>query len=68
MNITRLRAHGFDQTYRSGKYLHPRCSQCDTLVINGVACHETGCPNAMRECQGCTTLVPVRHRYCEECR
>ena len=22
-----------------------RCSQCDALVINGVPCHETGCPN-----------------------
>ena len=21
------------------------CDQCDVLSINGVACHETGCPN-----------------------
>lgn len=25
--------------------LTPRCSQCEALVINGVARHETGCPN-----------------------
>ena len=23
-----------------------RCDQCEMLFINGVACHETGCPNA----------------------
>ena len=25
-----------------------RCSQCAALVINGVPCHETGCPNTPR--------------------
>ena len=25
-----------------------RCSQCAALVINGVPCHETGCPNVPR--------------------
>jgi hypothetical protein len=25
---------------------HNRCDQCEALVINGVYCHETGCPNA----------------------
>ena len=23
-----------------------RCDQCEMLSINGVACHETGCPNS----------------------
>lgn len=23
-----------------------KCDQCEMLSINGVACHETGCPNA----------------------
>lgn len=23
-----------------------RCNQCDSLYINGIFCHETGCPNA----------------------
>jgi hypothetical protein len=27
------------------KYLTVKCDQCEALVINGVACHEAGCPN-----------------------
>jgi hypothetical protein len=23
-----------------------RCSQCEALMINGILCHETGCPNS----------------------
>ena len=23
----------------------PKCNQCDSAVINGVYCHEQGCPN-----------------------
>lgn len=23
-----------------------RCNQCEAMMINGVFCHETGCPNA----------------------
>jgi hypothetical protein len=43
----KLRKAGFDETYynRSTGYYKVKCSQCDALVINGVACHETGCPN-----------------------
>jgi hypothetical protein len=43
-----LRKQGFDQTTydRSTKYYTPKCSQCEALVIQGMACHETGCPNA----------------------
>ena len=43
------------------------CEQCQALSINGVACHETGCPNARHECKGCNTLIPMRQKYCEEC-
>ena len=25
-----------------------RCDQCEMLSINGVACHETGCPNSRK--------------------
>jgi hypothetical protein len=41
-----LKQQGFDQTvsYKSGT-VRPRCSQCQALVIQGTACHETGCPN-----------------------
>ncbi len=42
-----LRKQGFDQTSYSREtgYYRVRCSQCEALVINGVACHEHGCPN-----------------------
>ncbi len=48
---SRLRARGFDLTTYSHStgYYRPRCSQCEVLVINGIACHETGCPRARRE-------------------
>lgn len=25
-----------------------RCNQCDSAYINGVFCHETGCPNSKK--------------------
>ena len=25
------------------------CNQCDALTINGVYCHETGCPDAWKD-------------------
>lgn len=45
MTIKQLKAQGFDLSTRDGKYNHVRCSQCEALVINGVACHERRCPN-----------------------
>ncbi len=26
-----------------------RCNQCEFLFINGVGCHETGCPNERKD-------------------
>jgi hypothetical protein len=45
--LQQLRRDGFDRTTydRAEKAYTPRCSQCEVLVINGIACHETGCPN-----------------------
>lgn len=66
-----LHARGFDaSTYTFGwpNLISVACSQCRALVINGVACHETGCTNARHECRGCNELIPVRARYCGECR
>lgn len=42
-----LRAAGFDMTEydRSEGAYRVRCSQCEALVINGIAVHEHGCPN-----------------------
>ena len=44
--VKRLHAAGFDLSYAVDKrYQRVRCSQCEALVINGVATHERGCPN-----------------------
>ncbi len=29
--------------------INVRCSQCDALVIQGLACHETGCRNSKKD-------------------
>lgn len=44
-----LRRRGFDRAELEwcGAVL-VQCSQCAALVINGTACHETGCPNSRR--------------------
>jgi hypothetical protein len=52
-----LLSRGFDRSHRierddNGRFckgVHVRCSQCEALVINGTACHETGCPHTPRE-------------------
>jgi len=49
--VQRLRDAGFDLAYAI-PFEHSwkvRCSQCEALVINGIACHETGCPNVRRD-------------------
>jgi hypothetical protein len=66
--LDRLIAQGFDAaSVVRGGMIRPKCSQCEALVIQGVACHETGCPHETRECHGCNALIPVRQRYCGEC-
>jgi NAD-dependent SIR2 family protein deacetylase len=39
---------GFDEAHVHGDYVKVQCSQCQASVINGVACHERGCPNEKR--------------------
>ena len=67
--VRQLKAQGFDQTYatRTPGVIRPACSQCQVLVINGTACHETGCPHATTECHGCSAIIPARQRYCADC-
>jgi len=46
------------------------CSSCEVLTINGVLCHELGCPDAWRdytrECKWCgTEFTPEdKHQDC----
>jgi hypothetical protein len=66
-----LEAQGFSPTLESDSgvdYIGVRCTQCEALVINGVACHERGCPNDRHVCHGCHAMIPVRETYCAECR
>jgi len=46
--LTGLLERGFDKsTHRPfATSTHVGCSQCEALVINGIACHEGGCPNS----------------------
>ena len=48
------------------------CTQCEILYINGVKCHEPGCPEAYRDekraCKWCgQEFTPEHHRqlFCE---
>ena len=43
----RLRTRGFDRSWyaKSTRSWHVACSQCEALVINGIAAHESGCLN-----------------------
>ena len=43
-----------------------KCDQCEMLSINGVACHETGCPNA-RARWDADSESWVQQRECFEC-
>ena len=33
------------------------CNECEALVINGLLCHETGCPNTRKPVMSCKTCV-----------
>ena len=48
--LEQLAAQGFDlcTVDEDDGYIRVRCSQCEALCINGVACHETGCVNTVR--------------------
>ena len=48
-----------------------RCPSCEVLYINGVRCHETGCPDAwrdeVRECKWCGTEFKPEDREQQFC-
>jgi hypothetical protein len=45
---------------------HNRCDQCEALFINGVYCHETGCPNSHSRYDA-ESGEWIRQRKCFEC-
>ena len=68
MRLAQLRTLGFDESYHVpfSKMFKVRCSQCRACAINGIPCHETGCPNTRYECKGCNALLNYRG-YCQDC-
>jgi len=65
-----LEARGFDKSvYRGGfpgRWV-PRCSQCEAVCVNGVATHETGCPNQTHKCPECGQRIKKSMRICGDC-
>ena len=57
-----LRDRGFDESEHIPftKHYRIRCSQCEALSINEMACHETGCPNIVPTCEECGNLDPKK--------
>ena len=47
------------------------CDSCQALMINGVYCHEQGCPNAWKnkrvECRECGDRFYPQERYQQTC-
>ena len=47
------------------------CSSCEVLTINGVLCHETGCPDAWkdytRKCKECGQLFKPANKLQDCC-
>jgi|GEM_PF-3278882 len=48
--LQRLRDLGFDESHNVPftSLYRVKCSQCEALTINGIACHEHGCTNKPR--------------------
>jgi hypothetical protein len=48
-----------------------RCDSCEIVYIQGVRCHETGCPQAYtdetRECANCGTDFSPEHNHQSTC-
>ena len=50
-----------------------KCNQCEVMVINGVKCHERGCPNetVKKDCFQCGFKFEAARRefdrFCPDC-
>lgn len=72
-----LGVHAPRKTYRNGQELHRSnggCDDCEVVMINGLFCHENGCPSAWKDrkvdCFQCGyEFYPEQRgqRLCEDC-
>lgn len=58
-----LRAQGFSISTTGRVY----CDSCEATSINGVACHETRCPNEPVACRECGTMHATRDEAAQCC-
>lgn len=67
--IESLHRRGFDRSMEDEEEggCFASCSQCAAVVINGVPCHEHGCPNDTHPCWECDAPVSKCYRLCESC-
>ena len=65
--LAELEARGFDRSKASGAAVRVGCSLCQAACINGIACHERGCPNQSHECAECCAMIPLHRRICDSC-
>ena len=53
------------------KTIRTRCNSCEVMYINGIRCHEHGCPEAykdeLRECKWCGCEFEPEDRYQNFC-
>lgn len=67
---TSLEAEGDEMYYYVSIYYnlpeHIKCDQCEAAMINGVFCHETGCPNA-KKTYDAENGRWVKYVECREC-
>ena len=61
------------QDFRESRISRKQCPSCEAAVINGVYCHETGCPDnhlfVKRECKWCGSLFSPEENgqlFCDE--
>lgn len=70
--VEELKSLGFDYSEvlgadHGGDAVRVKCSQCQATFVNGMPCHEKGCPNQNYGCKGCNARVSRRGAYCEDC-
>lgn len=57
---------GRSKAAKARKAQRIRCDQCEALMINGLFCHETGCPNTHSRYDA-ETGEWIKQRKCFEC-